>query len=84
MTLDKVVVTGSHIPQIDGETALPVQIITREEIERLGVTTVEQLLEHVSANFNGFSAVLSCLAVTGLFDGKVRFTHDDSNITDRC
>ena len=66
MALDKVVVTGSHIPQIDGETALPVQIITREEIERLGVTTAEQLLERVPANFNAFSAALS---IGGNFPG---------------
>ena len=45
--LDKVVVTGSHIPRIEGETALPVQTITREEIERSGVTTPAQLLQRV-------------------------------------
>ena len=57
--LDRVVVTGSHIPQIDSETALPVQVITREEIERLGVTTAAQLLERVPANVNGLNDALS-------------------------
>ncbi len=54
-TLERVVVTGSHIPQTDVETALPVQVLTREDIERSGVTTVEQLLERVPANVNPFN-----------------------------
>jgi len=54
-TLERVVVTGSHIAQTDAEGALPVQVITREEIERSGVTTVEQLLDRVPANVNGTS-----------------------------
>ena len=58
-TLEKVVVTGSHIPRLDGETPLPVQTITREEIERLGVTTAAQLLERVPANVNGLNDALS-------------------------
>lgn len=55
-TLARVVVTGTHIPQTDIEGALPVQVIRREEIERSGVTTVEQLLERVPANVNPFNA----------------------------
>jgi len=51
--LERVIVTGSHIAQTDLEGALPVQILTREEIEKTGVTTVEQLLDRVPANFNG-------------------------------
>ena len=54
--LARVVVTGTHIPQTDIEAALPVQVIRREEIERSGVTTVEQLLERVPANFNPVNA----------------------------
>jgi iron complex outermembrane receptor protein len=54
--LERVVVTGTHIPQTDIEGALPVQVIRREEIERSGVTTVEQLLERVPANFNPVKA----------------------------
>ena len=56
VTLDKVIITGSQIPAIEGETALPVQVITREEIARSGVTTVEQLLDRVPANVNGINA----------------------------
>ena len=53
--LERVVVTGSHIRQTDVESALPVQVLTREDIERSGVTTVEQLLERVPANVNPFN-----------------------------
>jgi iron complex outermembrane receptor protein len=54
-TFERVVVTGSHIRQTDVETALPMQVLTREDIERSGVTTVEQLLERVPANVNPFN-----------------------------
>lgn len=47
--LDRVEVTGSSIKRIDAETALPVQIITREEIARSGATSTEQLLQSISA-----------------------------------
>jgi len=51
--LARVEVVGSRVPRLDGETALPVQIIRREEIERSGVATTEDLLKLVSANFGG-------------------------------
>jgi iron complex outermembrane receptor protein len=54
-SFERVVVTGTHIPQTDVEAALPVQVLTREDIERSGVTTVEQLLERVPANVNAFN-----------------------------
>ena len=43
--LEKVVVTGSSIKRTDAETALPVQILRREDIERIGATTTEELLK---------------------------------------
>ncbi len=46
---EKVEVTGSSIKRIDAETALPVQIITREEINRLAPQNTEQLLKTISA-----------------------------------
>src|SRR4030095_16773306 len=47
--LERVEVTGSSIKRIEGETALPVQVITREDIVRTGVSNVEQLMQTVSA-----------------------------------
>ena len=49
----RVEVTGSRIARIDGETALPVQVIGRDEIERGNWTTAAELLSFVSANFGG-------------------------------
>ena len=47
--LERVEVTGSSIKRIEGETALPVQVITREDIQRSGASSVEQLMQTVSA-----------------------------------
>ena len=55
----RIEVTGSRIARIDGETALPVQIIRREEIERGNWTTAAELMAHVSANFNGMNNALN-------------------------
>ena len=47
--LERVEITGSSIKRIDAEGALPVQIVTREDIRRSGVTSTEQLLSSISA-----------------------------------
>ncbi len=47
--LERVEVTGSSIKRIEGETALPVQVLTREEIARAGVTTAAELLKLIPA-----------------------------------
>src|SRR6218665_2028455 len=49
-TLERVTVTGSSIKRLESETALPVTVITREQIEKSGATTVEDLLKRVSAS----------------------------------
>ena len=46
----RVDVTGSNIRRLEGEGALPVQIITREEIEREGIQTAIGVVERLSAN----------------------------------
>src|SRR5882672_2545046 len=47
--LERVEITGSSIKRIEGETALPVQVLTREDIQRTGAANVEQLMQTVSA-----------------------------------
>jgi iron complex outermembrane recepter protein len=49
----RVDVTGSNIRRLEGESALPVTIITREEIERTGAQTAAELLQYVSSNTSG-------------------------------
>ena len=51
--VQRVEITGSSIKRIDAEGALPVQVITRQDIERAGITSAEQLLATVSANVGG-------------------------------
>ena len=48
--VQRVEITGSSIKRTDAESALPVQTVSREQIERLGVTSTEQLLQNISAN----------------------------------
>jgi iron complex outermembrane recepter protein len=48
--LERVEITGSSIKRIDAETALPVQVIRREDIDKAGVTTASELLAKVSAS----------------------------------
>jgi iron complex outermembrane recepter protein len=43
----KVDVTGSNIKRVEGEGALPVEIVTREEIQRTGARTVNELLRYI-------------------------------------
>lgn len=53
----RIEITGSSIKRIQGETALPVQIINREDIQRSGVTNVEQLIRTISATTSSQSYV---------------------------
>lgn len=48
--LARVDVTGSNIARIEGESGLPVQVITREELQQGGVQTMQELMERISAN----------------------------------
>ena len=53
--LQRVEITGSAIKRLESETALPVQIITRADIEKAGVTTAAELMARVSANVGGLT-----------------------------
>jgi iron complex outermembrane receptor protein len=48
--IQRVEITGSSIRRIDAETALPVQLIRREDIDRSGATTAAELLSKISAS----------------------------------
>jgi iron complex outermembrane receptor protein len=49
----RVEVTGSSIKRIAKEGALPVQVISYEQIEKQGITTTEELVRTISANGTG-------------------------------
>ncbi len=52
-TLDRIEVTGSRIRSVDVETSQPVLVLTREDIQKQGVTSVADVLTRVSANGAG-------------------------------
>ncbi|WP_374601380.1 TonB-dependent receptor [Niveibacterium sp.] len=46
----RILVTGSSIKRIEGETALPVQTIKKDDIIKSGATTAAELMKMISAN----------------------------------
>jgi len=46
----RVEITGSSIKRLASETALPVQVLRREDIDKTGATTASELLKTISAN----------------------------------
>jgi len=61
----RVTITGSSIKRIAAAGALPVQVITRAEIDREGITTAEQLILSLSTNGNGLDNLASNADVVG-------------------
>ncbi|HKW81706.1 MAG TPA: Plug domain-containing protein, partial [Casimicrobiaceae bacterium] len=54
---EKIEVTGTSIRRVEGEGALPVQVLTRDDIEKSGAQSVMDLVDRLSAaqsfgNFN--------------------------------
>jgi iron complex outermembrane receptor protein len=49
---ERIEVTGSNIKRVEGESALPVTVITREEIQNSGVTTVQDILDRLPTNMS--------------------------------
>src|SRR5260221_4101562 len=61
-TIERVEITGSSIRRVDAETALPVQIVSRQEIEATGAANVEQFLQGLGVALQGNS---NSVAATG-------------------
>jgi iron complex outermembrane receptor protein len=53
--MQRVQITGSAIKQIESETPLPVQVVTRAEIDKAGVTTAAELMSRIAANVGGLT-----------------------------
>ena len=56
---ERIEVTGSNIKRIQAEGALPLQIISRQELDRAGITSAEQVVMQLSANANGLDNLAS-------------------------
>ncbi|MBI5382289.1 MAG: TonB-dependent receptor [Opitutae bacterium] len=62
--LEKFVVTGSLIKRVDGESSLPVQVLTPIEMEQRGVVSAEQMIMELNINGNGLDNLASNADVT--------------------
>ena len=63
---ERVEVTGSNIKRIDGETPLPVEVIQRADIDKIGVTTAAELLQKITSNVGGLTTRLGIAACVRL------------------
>lgn len=57
--VEKIEVTGSSIKRVRDEGALPIQVITSQDLVKLGITSAEQLIATISANGNGVDNMTS-------------------------
>jgi iron complex outermembrane receptor protein len=61
----RIIITGSSIKRIATEGALPVQVITRAELERDGITSAEQVVMMLSTSGSGLDNLASNADVVG-------------------
>src|SRR5438270_9467144 len=61
-SVERVEITGSSIKRIEGETALPVQVITRRELDQSGATNVEQFMQGLGVALQGNSNSVAATA----------------------
>src|SRR5690606_13091144 len=54
-TLDSITVTGSRIKQSELETHVPVQVLTREDIDRTGFKSVSDIVQNLTASGAGLN-----------------------------
>jgi len=69
----RVEITGSSVKRINSETALPVQIISKQDIARTGATSTEELMASISS--------LSSSGATGNSTGAGSSTYGVSSIS---
>jgi len=73
--LQRVTVTGSNIKRTDTETASPVQVLTRDDIEKTGKQSIQEVLRGITADgqgsipssfSNGFASGSAAVSLRGL------------------
>ena len=89
--LDEVVVTGSLIPRVRTETSTPVTVITAQDIETKGFTTIADALQHSSfatgavqgpQYSGGFTQGAQTLSMFGLSPSYTKYLIDGRPIAD--
>jgi iron complex outermembrane receptor protein len=78
--LEKVTVTGSSIKRLADQRALPIETFTRSEIEQLGVTSAEQLVNLLSSNVAGANNPVSSNTVFGADADRLTGGGDFANL----
>ena len=68
--MERVEITGSSIKRIDAETALPVTVLKREDIERTGAVSTEELVKQLTALSSGGS-LTSAAGASGFTGGNI-------------
>src|SRR5215471_18432834 len=71
---ERIEVTGSNIKRVEGESSLPVTVITRQEIDKSGATNAVELLNLIGANATAGSVALSNTI------GAVTFSSQTANL----
>ena len=66
----KVDVTGSNIKRVEGEGALPVQVIGQEEITRSGTTNAMELMNLISASNSAGNVTLGNIIGAATFSNQ--------------
>ena len=61
--VDRVEITGSSIKRIASEGALPVQVISKEDIQRAGISSAEQLMESLAISGTGLDNMTSQVGI---------------------
>jgi iron complex outermembrane receptor protein len=61
--VERVEITGSSIKRIASEGALPVQSISKEEIQRAGISSAEQLMESLAISGTGLDNMTSQVGI---------------------
>ena len=56
---ERIEITGSSIKRIQAEGALPIQIISRRDLDRQGIVSAEQLISTLTINGNGLDNLAS-------------------------
>jgi len=64
-TVQRVEITGSSIKRVDAETTVPVTVIKADDLKKQGVSTVEQIMQSVSAMQIQQTSAQSVGAATG-------------------
>ncbi len=63
--IERVIVTGSAIKRIDGETSVPVTVVKMSDLRNAGVTSVEQILSSLSGVQSSVNSAQSIGSGTG-------------------